>query len=113
MQKGNLSISQAAGVCVCLCVSVCLASDHALTVALKIILYCVNCKFSILSAPPCGNHMLLPQCTVHCNTVLDLSVCLSRLNCPRLTDSEPSFTIVRALLISAQVYSRFYLVISN
>ena len=34
-----------------------------------IILYCVNCKFSILSAPPCGNHMLLPQCTVHCNTV--------------------------------------------
>ena len=30
-----------------------------------IILYCVNCKFSILSAPPCGNHMLLPQCTVH------------------------------------------------
>ena len=34
-----------------------------------IILYCLNCKFSILSAPPCGNHMLLPQCTVHCNTV--------------------------------------------
>ena len=24
-----------------------------------IILYCVNCKYSILSAPPCGNHMLL------------------------------------------------------
>ena len=22
-----------------------------------IILYCVNCEFSILSAPPCGNHM--------------------------------------------------------
>ena len=32
------------------------------TLTVSIILYCVNCKFC---APPCGNHMLLPQCTVH------------------------------------------------
>ena len=44
-------------------------TDSILTESSIIILYCVNCKFSILSAPPCGNHMLLPQCTVHCNTV--------------------------------------------
>ena len=47
---------------------------HFLILSMKytidiIILYCVNCKFPILSAPPCGNHMLLPQCTVHCNTM--------------------------------------------
>ena len=54
-----------------LCVSVCV-SFQSVCVSIRayiIILYCVNCKFSILSAPPCGNHMLLPQCTVHCNTV--------------------------------------------
>ena len=40
-----------------------------------IALHCVNCKFSILhvSAPPCVNHMLLSQCTVHCNNTRPVS----------------------------------------
>ena len=60
----------------CVCVSVCVSLiDWVQDLASIVILYCVNCEFSILSAPPCGNHMLLPQCTVHCNTVVGAIAC--------------------------------------